>query len=57
MKPARPSSRGAIRPVLLLNLASRPHAVTFGCFSCMTLGGKDPQSDGEFVHFECYSGG
>ena len=30
---------------------------TFGCFSCMTLGGKDPQTDGEFVHFECYSGG
>ena len=30
---------------------------TFGCFSCMTLGGKDPQSDGEFAHFECYSGG
>ena len=24
---------------------------TFGCFSCMTLGGKDPQTDGEFVHF------
>ena len=30
---------------------------TFGCFSCMTLGGKDPTTDGEFVHFECYSGG
>ena len=30
---------------------------TFGCFSCMTLGGKDPETDGEFVHFECYSGG
>ena len=30
---------------------------TFGCFSCMTLGGNDPETDGEFVHFECYSGG
>ncbi len=30
---------------------------TFGCFSCMTLGGKAPETDGEFVHFECYSGG
>jgi N-methylhydantoinase B len=32
-------------------------AGTFGCFSCMTLGGTDPESGGEFVHFECYSGG
>lgn len=30
---------------------------TFGCFSCMTLGGEDPDTGGEFVHFECYSGG
>ena len=30
---------------------------TFGCFSCMTLGGEDPETGGEFVHFECYSGG
>jgi N-methylhydantoinase B len=32
-------------------------ADTFGCFSCMTLSGEDPESGGEFVHFECYSGG
>jgi N-methylhydantoinase B len=32
-------------------------AGTFGCFSCMTLGGTDPETGGEFVHFECYSGG
>lgn len=30
---------------------------TFGCFSCMTLGGEEPDTGGEFVHFECYSGG
>lgn len=30
---------------------------TFGCFSCMTLGGKEPETGDEFVHFECYSGG
>lgn len=30
---------------------------TFGCFSCMTLGGQNPDTGGEFVHFECYSGG
>lgn len=30
---------------------------TFGCFSCMTLGGEEPETGGEFVHFECYSGG
>ena len=32
-------------------------AGTFGCFSCMTLGGEEPEIGGEFVHFECYSGG
>ncbi|MCZ6720284.1 MAG: hydantoinase B/oxoprolinase family protein, partial [Proteobacteria bacterium] len=32
-------------------------AGTFGCFSCMTLGGTDPETGGEFVHFQCYSGG
>jgi N-methylhydantoinase B len=32
-------------------------AGTFGCFSCMSLGGEEPDSGGEFVHFECYSGG
>lgn len=32
-------------------------AGTFGCFSCMSLGGEEPESGGEFVHFECYSGG
>ena len=32
-------------------------AGTFGCFSCMTLGGEEPETGGEFVHFECYSGG
>lgn len=30
---------------------------TFGCFSCMTLGGEEPETGGNFVHFECYSGG